>query len=239
MPTTNPGTTNLVAWWSLDEASGNRNDSHGVNHLTPGGLLSYATGKVGNAADFEGSTTDYLTIADNAAMRTGDIDWTYCLWVKAETLLGVGVYAGLVSRDPQSNNREMHIIYNGDVGRFFVQIFTAASTAAGRVQADSLGQPSVGVWYFIVVWHDAGADTLCIQVNGGAVDSAAESATVGPAKAVATEFGTDVRATQGRYWDGLIDEVGFWKRKLNEREIQWLYNGGNGRAYSETGVAPI
>jgi hypothetical protein len=33
-------------------------------------------------------------------------------------------------------------------------------------------------------------------------------------------------------WDGLIDEVGFWKRVLTSAERTELYNSGNGRDYA-------
>ena len=36
---------------------------------------------------------------------------------------------------------------------------------------------------------------------------------------------------QGRYWNGDMDEVGIWKRALNQNEISTLYNNGNGLSY--------
>src|SRR3990167_7395409 len=85
MPGTNPGTTGLISWWSLDEASGQRNDSHGSNHLTDNNTVLSAAGKVGNAADFEKSNSEFLSIADNPNLSTGDIDFTIAIWVKPET----------------------------------------------------------------------------------------------------------------------------------------------------------
>jgi len=37
-------TTNLIAWWNLDEASGTRNDSHGTNHLTDNNTVTQGEG---------------------------------------------------------------------------------------------------------------------------------------------------------------------------------------------------
>ena len=45
-----------------------------------------------------------------------------------------------------------------------------------------------------------------------------------------------------RYWDGLIDEVGFWKRILTAQEKTNLYNAGAGLAYpliESSGFLPI
>jgi hypothetical protein len=69
------GTTNLIAWWSMDETSGTRFDSHGTNALSDNGNVGTTTGVVGNAASFDG-LDDYLSIADNLALSTGDIDWS-------------------------------------------------------------------------------------------------------------------------------------------------------------------
>lgn len=37
-------TDNLISWWSLDEASGTRYDSHGTNHLTDNNTVSSEAG---------------------------------------------------------------------------------------------------------------------------------------------------------------------------------------------------
>jgi hypothetical protein len=33
--------------------------------------------------------------------------------------------------------------------------------------------------------------------------------------------------------DGLLDDIGVWKRKLSDTEVTWLYNSGAGRSYAE------
>lgn len=62
---------NLVAHWKLDESSGTRNDSKGANHLTDNNTVTSAAGKLGDAADFESSNSERLTLADNADMSLG------------------------------------------------------------------------------------------------------------------------------------------------------------------------
>ena len=53
----------LISWWSMDEESGERADSHGTMTLTDNATVLYDTGKVGNAADFEAGTSEYLSHA--------------------------------------------------------------------------------------------------------------------------------------------------------------------------------
>ena len=79
----NPGTTGLVAWWSMNENSGDRNDSHSTNHLddinAPPSLPS-GTGKQGNAVLYNGQNpsrpTTSLGVIDNPEISMGDIDFT-------------------------------------------------------------------------------------------------------------------------------------------------------------------
>ena len=72
---------NLVAYWKLDEASSTRNDSVGTNHLTSNNSVGQATGKLNYAANFVAANSQYLSIADNADLSVGDIDFTVSAWI--------------------------------------------------------------------------------------------------------------------------------------------------------------
>ena len=76
-------TTSLIAHWNLDEASGTRVDAKGGNDLTDNNTVTQATGIVSNAGQFTAANSEYLSIADNAALSTGDIDFTIPLWARA------------------------------------------------------------------------------------------------------------------------------------------------------------
>jgi YD repeat-containing protein len=79
----------------------------------------------------------------------------------------------------------------------------------------------------LCAWHDAGADTINIQVNNGSVDSTAWTLGVydGNAPFNIGRIGGDSPS----YHDGAIDEVVLYKRVLTLDERTWLYNGGGGR----------
>ena len=92
----------------------------------------------------------------------------------------------------------------------------------------TFGAASMDTWYLVFAWHDATADTINIQVNDGGVDSLATGGNA-PANrsglfCIGTEYGS------GKF-NGLIDQVGFWKRTLSSIERTRLYNDGNGLAY--------
>src|SRR4030095_13402698 len=74
-------TDNLQAFWELD----NLNDAHSTNTLTNNGSATFVAGQVGNCVDLEQHSSQYLSIADNAALSMGNIDFTVCAWVRAES----------------------------------------------------------------------------------------------------------------------------------------------------------
>src|SRR5881394_1372626 len=75
-----PWLTSLVAHWKLDQTSGLRADSHGGNDLADFNTVTFAAGKIGNAASFLGVNEESLGAADNAALSMGDIDFSIALW---------------------------------------------------------------------------------------------------------------------------------------------------------------
>lgn len=216
----------LVSYWPLNEASGDAIDAHGSNTLTDTNTVGSAAGKVGNARDFESGSTQYFNIADNADVSTGDIDFTFALWVNLESK---GDYRIFIGKD-ESGQREYLTFYDLASDRFSFSVFTPTQV---DVLANTLGSPSTATWYFIVCWHDATANTVNIQVNNGTADS---TATGGALSASGTApFRIGARSTAGSLlpMDGLIDEVGFWKRVLTAPEKTFLYNSGSGRSYSD------
>lgn len=224
-------TDNLAAYWPLNEASGSALDAHGSNDLTEtSGTIAATTGKITGARDFEAGDTEYFEIADNADVSTGDVDFTITAWVRAESKDGNMVIVGKDTNT--SGNREYNLFYRG-TDRFSFEVFSA--TDSGTVlDASSFGSPSTGTWYFVVAWYDATANTMNIQVNNGTVNSTSKSTLQASGSSV---FRIGARNFSGgeAYWDGLICEVGLWKRVLTSDERTELYNSGNGLSYDDFG----
>lgn len=229
---TNPGTTNLVAWWSLDETSGTRNDSHSTNNLSDNNTVGYNTGVKSNAAAFARASSEYLSISDNAALSMGDIDFTIVAWVYLTDLTTSQIFVQKGSAS-DVNQREYSLLYNVASNRF--RFLAGNSTTSGYINADNLGAPSGTTWYFLVGEHDATNNTLTISVNNGTANSA--SYTGG-------SFNSASAMTVGAMSDGTysvngrIDEVAIYKRLLTADEIEWLYNSGSGRSYTDVTTPP-
>ena len=91
----------LVGAWPLDEASGNRRDVSGLGNT----LIDNAT-VTGNpgpsiyiplASQFTAANSEYLSIADNALLSMGDIEFTIACFFYADSL-PVGNFSGLVTK---------------------------------------------------------------------------------------------------------------------------------------------
>jgi hypothetical protein len=219
----------LISYWSLEEASGTRNDAHGTNHLTDNNTVTNAAGKVGNAAAFASASSEYLSIADNATLSRGDTAFTIALWARFATRTNGGIFSKWASAGQREytifDNNTDHVPNN----RMCFQI-SADGTASTRVDATSFGNLATGTWYFVVVRHDPVANTISIQVNDSAVDSASHSGGAFNGTS-ALDIGRLLPATYPL--NGNIDEIGLWGRILTLAESTWLYNSGSGRAYAD------
>jgi hypothetical protein len=222
--------TDLVAYWSLDEASGNAIDAHAANDLTDTNTVGTATGKVADARDFETSATEYFTLADNADMSlAGDTAFTVALWWKAET-------------DPVSGGKALFAKSAGDDASAEYAAYFATgspnisfrvgngSSSAQVLSAESYGAIDNTNWHFGVFTHDPVANLLKIRIDDGTPTTAAWS---GGTQDGANAFQLGAYTAWGVAWDGLLDEVGFWKKALTSGEETWLYNSGNGRSYAD------
>jgi hypothetical protein len=226
-------TTSLVSYWKLDEASGNAVDVHGSNNLTDTNTVGAGTGKINGARDFELDSSEYFTIADNAALSGSDRDIAMTAWVNMETKAAA---MRIVSKYGSSGSREYALLYNSVSDRFEFQVSSNGTGSTANVSANNLGSPSTGTWYYVIAWHDATNDLIGIQVNNGTANTTAATGGIFDST---TPFGIGaVASSGGSPFDGLIDEVGFWDRLLTADEKTSLYNSGNGLAYPfSVGVA--
>jgi hypothetical protein len=225
----------LIAYWPGNEASGNLLDAHtnGLD-LTDTGTVTNNTGNIyPTARQYDRDNHEYFTRDDEDLLSFGDTDWTLAAWVYLDNKDNGQFF---VSKDGNaSNKREVQLCYvKTPTDRFKAWVFTG-SADAGNVAANNLGSPSAGTWYFIVLWHDPTANTLNIQVNNGAIDSAATTAAMGDGTA-AFRIGSIV-AWSVYDMDGRIGPVGFWKSAaggggiLTPAQRAWLYNNGAGRRF--------
>jgi Concanavalin A-like lectin/glucanases superfamily len=214
----------LVAYWKLDEASGTRVDATGRgNDLTDNNTVTQAAGKIGQAAQFVRTNSEFLTRTSTADLTTGNVDFTFSAWVYLDSK--PADYMNILSKWAANGEYELH--WQNDVDEFIMGTRGAGFNAVARTVPRV--HPSALTWYHIIAWQDAGGATTGISVNG--VEGTAS--VTSPINATAAVFGIGelTGVSPGfRSWDGRIDEVGMWRRLLTSTEKAALYNSGNGLA---------
>ena len=194
-------TDNLLAFYKLD----NTNDSSGNNRtLTNNGNVSFASGKIGNAAVFDG--TNYLTSDQSIALGP---NVTISGWVKAVDTAGTAkAYFG----------------HSNGYSAFILGLVNNSATFG----PNGPGGPSFDYSAFIDQWIHVAAvatgDNWVLYVNG----IASAPATVDSFTVESTpSFGTMLAWMDGIY-TGELDAVGIWNRALSDSEVAALYNSGTG-----------
>ncbi|MCC7360510.1 MAG: LamG domain-containing protein [Anaerolineales bacterium] len=221
-------TDSLTAHWKFNEASGTRLDEmNGCGgsgcDLTDNNTVTQAGGKLGNAAQFTSANSESLTRADHADISTGDISFTWALWVYFDSVSGE---QWMLAKRTGADLREYVIRINAAGS---TKIEASTSSAGGtnyNLVATSFGNVSAATWYFVVLTYDSSADTLTLCVNN-VCDSL--SSVLGPADTTGVlAFGYD---NLTHYFGGRLDSVTFWKRAITSAERSCLYNAGSGTDY--------
>ncbi len=210
---------NLVSYWKLEESSATRVDSHGTNDLASTAGVSGATGKLGNAALFDGET-GYLYKADNADLSTGDIDFTLQAWFY---LSATGQWHSLITKGSGGGAEYSLFVTPADKMRFEVVDGSGSAT-----NVDDTTTLTAGTWYLAHAWHDAANNLIGVALNAGSATTGSWTTGV---RDGANEFRLGARSTNDLYLNGKLDAVGLWKRVLSSTERSQLYNAGAGLEY--------
>lgn len=187
-------TDNLISHWTLDEASDGsgavtRNDSWGTNHLTDINTVASATGKIGNAASFVPANLEYLSVASNSTLQTGDIDFEAQAWFYLDAKTGLQrVICGRWS-SAGAGNREYILFYNVGTDRFNFVVSSNGGATTSSVSANNFGAPATGTWYMVNAWHDAANNLIGISVNAGTPNTTSWSSGVAAGKTAAFVVG--------------------------------------------------
>jgi hypothetical protein len=208
-----PLLTDLVAYWKLDDLTWS--DSVGSNNLTNNGSVTIGTPKVGaGSAEFDG--TNFLNLNPGIAVSS---DLSISLWCYPDAGYGSGTNAGLI----EQFNDWGRIFINNTTG--VIQARVKQSSGIERAVATST-VISTAAWSHIVLVANSTTGVATLYVNNTSVGSQTYDGTL-------RSVGDDLVIGQqlSDFFDGRIDEAGFWSRVLTVSEISDLYNSGSGLSY--------
>lgn len=217
--------TGLSSHWQLNEGAGATGiDIHDSNPLTTVTNVGAVAGHIGGARSFTIAGSSILSGADSANLSVGNEDFTIAVWVNFDSVTD---FQALVSKYDGTVNGSEYIIAYSNVANAFRWVVFDGAGGVGAINATTFGTPLTGVWNFVVAWYDSVADLVNIQINNGAIDSAAYA--LGSNDGV-NPFALGLRGDLPL--DGALDSLSFWRRTLTVQERSDLWNGGAGLDYS-------
>lgn len=215
-------TDNVVAYWKLDESSGNAADSTGNGYtLTNNNTVGYVPAKINNGADFGASNTNKtLSRTDSLGITNGSVSLSMWLWVDTQPASGESQTHAIVSA-----SRYYIIRYRNVAGTRSLYFAGAGSSESG---ISITGDLALDTWYHAVITYDSGTGLITAYLNGVRVGTATNSTTGTFTPRTVIGGAT----TSVELWKGLVDEVGVWSRALTYTEVSQLWNSGNAVQYN-------
>lgn len=161
-------TENLIAWWDLEETSGDRIDSH-VNAfpLAVQGGVGQMTGKVGTALRILG--TDTCVRSNDPAFNLADTSFYFAHWFFPRLLVAPGSpapgpYAGRY--ELASGSRFFEFCDRRNVADTAnVVAFQFSTTGSNNIVLRDTTPLVLNAWFFVEVFYDLASDVVGIAVN--------------------------------------------------------------------------
>ena len=213
----NPGTnctgvpTGLISWWP---AEGSANDVIGGNAGTPTGGVTYTSGEVGQAFNFDG-TSGYVSVNNNPQWNFGTNDFTIGFWANFRS---VNNAQALIADDNGSGGQNKWIFFYG-YGYGGNQLNFQVGPSLQNI-GNVPFTPVPGQWYYIAMTRSNSLWTF--YTNGVPAGTDTQSVTVPVMTAPLTLGG----AEGGFYFNGALDEVSIYNRALSFDEIATVYLAG-------------
>lgn len=220
-----PLLTDLVSWWSMDEASGTRADSHGSHDLTDNNTVGQTTGVVSNAASFVAANNESLSLGHHSDFVIGDTDFTLVFWANLNAS-GDNPSTVVGKRDTSFGSNDGWNIGGGATRHSLA--FTARSADGLSNVSTSTVALGADTWGFVIAEYNSATDTISLEANRGTPVTASLTGGGNPSDVADLVIGgvSTVNNIQG-----FVDEVAIWRRLLTADEKDRLYNSGSGMAY--------
>jgi hypothetical protein len=203
----------LAAYWSLEGKDSTRKweDITGQgNDLNEMRVPHTIQGKIGNALNLVSSQGQYLEQLDSKLNVDTDFTWAGWIFPTSNT-------DNYILSKHKSGKGAMLSMRSGKI-RFRVY---------GSGSEDQLESEFVNnyAWHFVCASYSSNNHRIDLQVDKAAKSHSLDIAIEDPGGPIAIGVNTD------RYigfWDGYIDEFGWWDRALDPEECSQLYNDGIG-----------
>jgi len=207
----------LVSWW---RGEGDATDSAGHHDGMFVNNTVFAPGKVGRAFSFNG-VDNLVAVPDSGEWTLGANDFTIDLWVEFNNIQSRTAFIG---HDEGGGSTNKWIFWYDELGnddspapalRFHINPSTGL-----RDPIFALWSPTVGQWYHVAITRNA--NMYALYIDGVQAATSTHTDKITDAAAPLT-----IGASEGFFFNGLIDEVHFFSRGLSSNEIQMIFDAGS------------
>ena len=203
----------LIAHYKMN---GNAKDSSGFNRDGTNNGVSFVSGKIGNAGDFERSELDYIDLP--TLINFTEI--TVSIWFKLEQVGSLFHY--FLDLDNGSSNRLFFYVSNAS------KLVFAINGTVGTTTQTYL----IDTWYHAIIIYNG--STAILYVDNVSILTISPTGDIDLSSlSNGARIGSFANGALHQM-DGLIDDVRIYNYALSTTEIADIYNSGTGR---ETGVA--
>ncbi|WP_406657153.1 LamG-like jellyroll fold domain-containing protein [Methanolobus sp. ZRKC2] len=199
--------TDYIAWWSLNENTGNVASDPVGNHDGSISGASWTTGINSSALDFNRNDEDYVQINERIV---SDYPFTISVWLKSTSSSDQAV----VNLADSSVRNSYYGLYLRN-GRARIMASNTDRRSRTGIRIDD------GQWHHVVGVF-AARDNRTLYVDGVFNINDSRSVTFNT-NADRWTFGRWGDSRERNYFDGTIDEVKLWNRSLNSTEVELLY----------------
>lgn len=222
-PACTPPPAGLVSWW---QAEGTATDSMGTDSGLMTNGATFATGKVGQAFNFNG-VNQFVKVPQSSVINSFSNQLTIEFWMKADSSNSMTSFQGLVATDHYGVE-----ISNGLGGAVGLNFYADTGNGSFLISSANGGgiTVSAGVWHHVAGVYNGNKLQLFIdgQPAGNSVNaSGIITSMLGTSYlSIGSDDGRTYCGCSGRYFWGLIDEPSLYNRALATNEIQAIFNAG-------------
>lgn len=215
-------------YYRCEEASGDLVDAIGSLDFTAVNSPLGETGIQGQGRGFFGG--DYLHVGDDADLDFSNGSFFFHLWVKQNASPSTAQYVINKSSSGNANTAEFRLT-TSVAGQDELDFSVGDGSSNVTVEASKALTSST--WHRVYCGLDANLGQLFLRLD----DEAPVTASFSLTRQNLTDdmFIGALRSTNPNFpWVGVMDEIG-WGRNalLTPDELSWLYNGRQGRSYSD------
>ena len=218
----------------------NANDSFGTNNGSPQGGLTYGTGKIGNAFQFDG-VNDYVALPNNSLNSlTSDFSVSGWLYMPANTSNSYCVLLSNVSNDYTTGKGWSIFTYDNNIyfDVYYSGVYQNPNSVYVRLQANNT--LTNNAWNHIAIARKNSTSSK-IYINGSLVGSntstqnpATPTAAITPTIGVLSSVGVGNPLSSYAPNGSKVDALSVWNKELSAADITNLYNAGAGKQYPTT-----